>query len=377
MHRDGLDLGDEIVAANRRLDEALDAAGEDLLFVSDSSLPHPSSAPLLRTYRRHLERELEQRWRSYYLMEKDPSLAGRILEFHEQVGERLFDQQVVAGTGSAAMLATLFTWAAESERPERALVCSPPYVKVVHLLHQLGLPLEFVYDPGSIEPLRWRLPEERSFAILTDPIWFAGRRLSMGQIEEIREWQQRTDSLVFVDGTFQYMQWNEPLHERSALLDPQRTIRLVCPTKSLSAHGFRFAYLLAPAPIARDLRDLYRLMHGAASVADGVFANVAMKTLLSPLSNRGMLADAKARAQHLQAGDQCEQSITPDSGYFILLRPPEGFRGPGTIGMDQACFGLRGYPNFIRVNVLNDEALSRFGVESHAGNTRTQAVAFD
>jgi aspartate/methionine/tyrosine aminotransferase len=373
LHEHDYDLGSEIDAANQRLDEELDAAGADLLFVSDSSLPHPSSGSLVGTYLRHLKKELEQRWRSYYLMEKDPSLTDRILRFHEQVGERLGDQQVIPGTGSAAMLSTVLTWAADAERPDRILICSPPYVKVVHLLHQLRVSAEFVYDPRSIEPLEWNLPEQKSVLVLTDPVWFAGCRLPMGAIEEIREWQQRTGSLVFVDGTFQYMQWHEPLHERSALLDPERTIRLVCPTKSLAAHGFRFAYLLAPARHARELRDLYRLMHGAASVADGVFANAAMKALLSPLGNRGMVADAKARAQQLGRSDRCEQAIPSDSGYFRLVHPIEGFCGPSTIGMDQACFGLRGYPGFIRVNVLNDEALARFGVTSRAEDVAVSA----
>jgi len=361
---EGWDPGAAILTANEALDRALDAAPDDLVFVSDSSLPPASTGKLLRFFRRRLEHELEPRWQSYYLLEKDPEVIQQVREFHEKMGERIGDDvDVVAGTGSAALLATVLTWARDHERSDRAAICSPPYVKVLSWLERLEFDVDFVYAPDSIEPLRWTLPEVPSFAVLTDPLWFAGRRLSMGMITELREWQDQTGSLVFVDGTFQYMPWREPLHERAALLDSARTIRLVCPTKSLAAHGFRFAYLLAPSGIADELRKLYRLMHGAASIADGVFAKVALRTLLSPISNRGMLGDAEARASRLEASPGCERMLEPESGYFVLVKPSDDLLDPSTIGMDQHCFGLCGYPGFVRVNVLNDEALMRFGAD--------------
>ncbi len=350
-----------IIDANSALDQALDDAPADLVFLSDSSLPNPTTSTLLSRYRRELERQLDSEWQMYYLMEKDPGLSEQIRRFHAAMAESLPpEQEFVAGTGSAAFLSTILSWARERGE-KRAVICSPPYVKVPHWLQQLGFATKIAYDPLTIEPLDFTLPEERSFAILTDPIWFAGRRVPMGLISRLREWQERTGSLVFVDGTFQYMAWRQPLYERSSLLDPERTIRLVCPTKSLAAHGFRFAYAIAPPGIARELKDLYRLMHGAASFADGAFAQVAMKSLLSPVSNRGLVGDAARRARALAASSRCLQMIPPESGYFVFMRPAPGILSSSVLAMDPSCFGLAGYEDFIRVNVLSDEAMALLG----------------
>jgi len=56
--------------------------------------------------------------------------------------------------------------------------------------------------------------------------------------------------VVVVDGTFQYLQWAWPERcERTSTLLRERTIRLVCPTKSLALHGIRFACLLDEKPM--------------------------------------------------------------------------------------------------------------------------------
>ncbi|MDQ3760484.1 MAG: hypothetical protein M3460_01920 [Actinomycetota bacterium] len=66
-----------------------------------------------------------------------------------------------------------------------------------------------------------RLPKHKTLLALTDPIWYAGRKVPCEVLDAIKARQLNTGSLVFVDGTFRYMQWDGTPVEVSA----QETLR--------------------------------------------------------------------------------------------------------------------------------------------------------
>ncbi|MBB5489818.1 hypothetical protein [Nocardiopsis metallicus] len=75
------------------------------------------------------------------------------------------------------------------------------------------------------------LPEERTVLVPTDPVWYTGRRIPATVPETVAAWQRATGSLVFVDGTFQYMRRDGELREDSAHLPIGQTPRIVCPAQ--------------------------------------------------------------------------------------------------------------------------------------------------
>src|SRR6202007_299705 len=89
---------------------------------------------------------------------------------------------------------------------------------------------------------KMNLPEKETVLIFSDPIWYAAQPFPAGAIAEMANWQQRTLSTVFVDGSFQYMSWTKEVFEHTSILDHEKTVRVVSPTKSLATSGYRFAY---------------------------------------------------------------------------------------------------------------------------------------
>src|SRR5207253_6799495 len=76
------------------------------------------------------------------------------------------------------------------------------------------------------------LPSRKALLLLCDPVWYAGRRVPLDKIAAIADWQKLTGSLVFVDGSFQFMQWNGTRREHTAMLDSDLTFRRISPIRA-------------------------------------------------------------------------------------------------------------------------------------------------
>ena len=154
----------------------------------------------------------------------------------------------------------------------------------------------------------------RSVLLLSDPIWFAGRRLTESQIVAIAKWQKKTGSLVFVDGSFQYTQWDGTRREHTAMLDANLTFRLISPTKSLAIPAFRFAYLILPSQFHKQLLFLYESMMGGANFSDVAFARQALNVLADSPGNRPLTDFFNETYTQLIKNGFIQSGITPDSG---------------------------------------------------------------
>jgi aspartate/methionine/tyrosine aminotransferase len=346
----------DIIGPHDDLDRLL-LGGDPRVFLSDWNGAHPFVADFLGPLATTPYPEWGDLSR-YSEMQYDEELSGRIVEFHRLRGETAYRVgNVVPGAGSAAFLATVSIWLSERLGGEGLWYLPPLYYNLAWWLRRLGCAVRPVARGHALDAaLVLDLPRQRSVLLLTDPLWYVGRRVPASVLEQIRAWQESTGSLVFVDGTFQYLGWDDQPDELSAMLPVELTIRLVCPTKSLGLHGCRFAYLLAPGNLHADLSQLHGNLHGPASLADCAFGHRAMLVLSSEPANAALLGFVRANYHRLATSGALLDHLEPETGYFVFGRPAAD---PGSyLAMSQEFYELTGYPGYVRINLAKPEVVS-------------------
>lgn len=292
---------------------------------------------------------------SYAALDEDQRLRARIADFHQRYdGVDYARSQILAAAGSSMLLGTFCAWLAFAGY-SHVHYLPPIYYKFAYLFKQFGIDPVPVSDLHAFQPdVALRLPEHRSLLVLTDPVWYAGRRVPPEVLDAIREWQLATGSLVFVDGTFQYMRWDGTRGEESARLVAGQTLRMVCPTKFLSLHGYRCAWLLVPERLRDQLAELQLNLHGEVSLADRLFAHRACDVMLDG-GNHQLLRHAQRNYRRLLDSGAVSEHIEVETGYFLFARP----RVPRErfLSMGQDFFELSGYPEHVRINLLNNAAI--------------------
>lgn len=337
------------IERHRALDGAV--AADDGTFMSDWNGTHPFVRKFLRglNLNRVSRRPLQMSRYAYF--DDAHEITGGIQSFHRTTDNIVVDGNgVIAGPGSSSVLAAFALWLLQ--RGEHEVCYVPPlYFTFHYLLRILSIRVSPVSGKHPFEAdALLRLPERKSVLLMTDPIWFAGRRMTASQIEQIAAWQTRTGSIVFIDGSFQYTQWDGTRVEYSAQLDPNLTFRLVCPTKALAIPAFRFAYLLLPPKHHADFLFLYESVLGSSNFTDLEFAKRALAVLSSPRSNRPLTEFFRDIHSGLLQERFIEPSITPDCGYFAFVLPTE--RLPGRVFMTQDHFELKRHPRHVRINLM-------------------------
>jgi aspartate/methionine/tyrosine aminotransferase len=304
--------------------------------------------------------EMRDRYTEYSHLDEDIELQTRLSNLHADVyGEpRRAADSYIPGGGSSAFLATLLQFGRRLGHDELCYL-PPVYYNAIYWVRELGFRVTRVAPHAALgcAGAVLELPPGRTLLWLTDPVWFAGVGLSPGLTEEVASWQRATGSDIIVDGTFQYMRWDRPQSpELTSALDPERTFRLVCPTKNLALHGFRFAYAIVPAQHSEDFRDFNGRLHGAASLADRLFAHQAVTVLASAEGAAPLWTYARSRLSQLVDAGALAELVPPSTGYFVFGRPD---RNPGDyIGLSPACFEVSGHADYTRINLLDDDDFS-------------------
>lgn len=338
---------------HQQLDHTL-AARRNGRFISGYDTTHP----FVRAYlgdigaRNGLERDASQ----YNFAQDQDELIRSIQAFHRVTDHVEYrGDEILVSAGSSPLILSILTWISQ-----RGLDAVHYFRPLYHAFYFWSNVLKLPLLPLAEEPLwddraEFNLPERQRVLLLTDPVWFAGRAVGLSTIEALRRWQERTDSVVIVDGTFQYLSWAWPLRcERSATLIRERTIRLVCPTKSLALHGIRYAYLLGPANILRTLRWICDNVTGSASAVDLWLARRIMQVLAGPDGNRDLVAHIAARYRLLlDTGFIREPVREPECGYYIFGKL--GRAAPEDLLMNGSYFEVDGHRDYVRVNVLSPD----------------------
>lgn len=325
------------------------------LFISDYDGGHPFVKSYLGCLATSSPLQLGDITR-YAGIDQDYGLQAKIAEFHRRYDDVEYaPEQIIPGGGSSSFLATLCTWLMISGHT-RIHYLPPLYYKFAYFFQHYRIEAIPVSEYHAFQPeLDLQLPNQNTVLIVSDPVWYGGRRIPGPVLDEISRWQLDTESLVFIDGTFQYMRWDGEMREVSATLPMDRTLRMISPTKYLSLHGYRCAYLLTPPQLHAQLDKLHINLHGDVPVSDRLFAHRAIDVMLDT-GNGALIQHIQHNYKHLVDGHALDAAMDIETGFFLFARthaPRQRF-----IAMDQQYFELAGYPGYVRINLLNNTAIN-------------------
>jgi aspartate/methionine/tyrosine aminotransferase len=338
----------DLIEKHKALDGAIEDGREG--FLSDWNGDHPFVERYLGP--ELLEFKLTQPLPSRYIyFDEEPSILEAVSALHRKLeGLMVSRRNVAAGPGSSSLLVAFSLWLLQQGYEEVYYV--PPLYHTLHyFLRLLGLRPRPVSGKHAFEPgAGLNLPQKRTVMLLCDPIWYAGRGVPSEKLAAIMEWQQRTGSLVFIDGSFQYMRWDGGRREQTAALDPELTFRLICPTKSLAIPFFRFAYLLHPAHFHDEFLFLYESIVGGANISDLAFARRSLEVLSGEDGNRALTTFLRETYERLSRERLIQTEVPPECGYFAFAELAPGLLGRVTMGQDY--FEQRNYPGYARINLM-------------------------
>ena len=291
-------------------------------------------------------------YRKYQYFDEDEELTERIRIIHTSF-DGVRPQGVLCAAGSTSLLYSFVTYL--KRLGVNKIYYVPPIYFTLHIAYELygirSIPVS-KQQPFEEEFLLG-LPDENSCVLfLTDPIWYTGTKYSDEAMSEIAAWQKRTSSIVFVDGSLQYLPWSGVLRENTATLDPEYTFRLLCPSKQLSVHGYRFSYLLLPASHERGMAWTYANIAGPAPADSIIFAHEAMTAIADRKLPDRLMQVVSKRHKHFRTHNIIESEISPECGYFVFEKIkvplPDGYSV-----INGRYFDLKNYSGYTKINLLS------------------------
>jgi len=324
-----------------------DGNGGDFLFGWQSI--NPFADDLLAAVK-HRKEEID--YTKYSYMESDAALSADILDLHAAIDGAKSEAAFCAASGGATVLFAFSYWLARNDIKE-VFYIPPIYFTLLNGLRQFGIRARALGGYHSFEKeFQLDLPSKKTVLVLADPVWYAGIPVPKDIIDQVATWQEATGSLVFVDGSFQYMRWDHKVCEPTAKLNPSNTVRLISPTKSLVIHGYRFAYALVPSRIKPILSNCYTNIAGSSSADNVAFAYEAIRAMRDRKLTEQLIARAAGRHASLRSKGTLESPLHPQAGYFVFEKinvplPDDGLR------MDGRYFGQPRFPGHARMNLLS------------------------
>jgi histidinol-phosphate/aromatic aminotransferase/cobyric acid decarboxylase-like protein len=318
-------------------------------FLSGWQCENPFNASLFGAVK---ERAKSINYGKYTYFDDDTELPDLIKNLHHRL-DGVRPEHVFCGSGSTSLLFGFATFL--QKKGIREVYFIPPMYFTLHLaFDRVGIRTIPVSDRQPFEPeFAMRLPDEtKSVLMVLDPVWYTGTPISSAVMDEIVRWQKRTSSLVFVDGSLQYLPWQLEVNEHSARLDTKLTFRLVCPSKQLSAHGYRFSYVLVPASEKQEFAWVYTNIFGPANADSIAFAHEAILALADGRIPQQSMALVSKRYNALRKLGIIASELCPSCGYFVFqkvnVRLPERY-----ITVDGKYFDQPRYKDHIKINLLS------------------------
>jgi histidinol-phosphate/aromatic aminotransferase/cobyric acid decarboxylase-like protein len=337
----------DLLARRRALEEE-QGDGETGTFLFGWQCDNPFAASFLDKVRQRSEPLDRIR---YTYLEDDQALSGAILAMHSGFDEQPAEA-VFSGAGAMSLI---FTFAAhiQSLGVREVYYLSPIYFSFHFALRLLGIRARQISTRHAFENrFRMNLPNERCVLLMSDPIWYAAQPVPDDVIEQLCEWQSRTGSTVFVDGSFQYMSWEPKVSEPTARFDPSLTFRLVSPTKSLAIAGYRFAYCLLPDSRRPDFAHIYTNIYGSSNSENLAFAPLAIEAMTDRTMTTNLTDLMRGRHRALREAGRIRSRLSPRRGFFsfeeILVELPAGY-----VTMGGEYFQQSRFPGYARINLLS------------------------
>jgi histidinol-phosphate/aromatic aminotransferase/cobyric acid decarboxylase-like protein len=291
-------------------------------------------------------------YRRYTYFDADEVLSKRIRTFHDAVDGKS-PEAIVSGSGATPLLVGLASYL-RGRGVSTVFYVPPLYFALRIALERFGIIAVPVADRHHFETgFHLTLPADTdSCMLVADPVWYSGTPLSHEVVSQLADWQRRTQGMICVDGSMQYMQWEGRMAERSASLNPALTIRLVCPTKQLAVHGYRFAYFIAPRAAARALAWSCATVSGAASADSLAFAHEAMEALVRGHIPRQVVDLAAHRYGELNEARIIDSEVEPRCGHMAFARINAPIP-PGHVLLGEQYFEQTRFPSHFKVNLLS------------------------
>lgn len=286
-------------------------------FLSGWQCINPYAAPLLAAVRR---RCADVDYCRYTYFDADDDLTQAVVKFHECV-DGVIPSSALNGAGASPLITSFVTYLA-SLKVKTVYFIPPVYHTIPVSLARYGIDIVSISDRQPYEAgFTVKLPNKKNCVLfMTDPVWYAGVATPHSVIDQIAEWQRATSSVVFVDGSLQYLPWNGSMDEPTSRLDKELTFRLISPSKQLAIHGYRFAYLLMPEDVHPDLTWIYANICGPASAESIVFAHEAISAVSGQVIPQALMKLASSRYRHLVERGAIEAYPQPDRGYSIFAK---------------------------------------------------------
>lgn len=288
---------------------------------------------------------------NYQNLDDDSLILEGLREFHALM-DRKAPSALFCGEGASALLFTTCAWL-KTKGIKEVFYIPPLYFSLHFALNLLGIRARPVSGRQAYESaFTLNLPNQTAALLLSDPIWYAGIAVEEELVKQIDRWQRRTESFVFVDGSFQYMKWHGVQQEPTSSLSHDRTVRVICPTKLLALHGYRFAHATLPESIRADFSRIYTNLYGSASAESLAFGRVAVTALREQKLTSLLVELIASRHQALRLGGKISADWQANCGYFVferILAPlPKN-----SVMMDGTFFQQKRYPNHHRINLLS------------------------
>jgi aspartate/methionine/tyrosine aminotransferase len=288
----------------------------------------------------------------YSYLEDDEALAYALKQLHIK-RDSVQPECIFCAAGGAVSI--LFTFCAylHSQGIQEVHYIPPLYFTLHFALKLFGIRPRAISGLHAIEAeFFMNLPNKNTVLILTDPVWYAGCVVPEAVVETVREWQRKTESLIFVDGSFQYMRWDAELREPTSKLESSKTFRLISPTKQLGIHGYRFAYVLLPEIVNAKFTTTNTNIYGSTAAVNGAFAHESIAELESGIITKQMVCRAATRHAQLREQNKIASIFQPECGYFAFERikasiPNEHLRMTGEF------FNQPRYVGYSRLNLLS------------------------
>jgi aspartate/methionine/tyrosine aminotransferase len=322
--------------------------GDNGRFLSGWQCANPWSNVLVervRLLRSHIDSS------EYHSLNDDTAVQEALLEFHRTV-DRQQPQALFLGEGASSIIFSFCAWLKDAGVTD-VFYIRPLYFALHFALRLFGIRARPVSARQAYEAeFTMNLPATTAILLVSDPVWYAGVPLPDKVVDKIVKWQRKTASWIFVDGSFQYMRWDGRPEEATARLDETRTIRVVCPTKALALHGYRFAYATVPASVYTKLVQLYTYIYGSDTAESIALARAAIAEV-----NDRTIIDSLARLAADRHGDLRRRGIinaawNPCCGYFVFERINVPVRDEAIL-MDGSFFEQRRHCDARRVNLLS------------------------
>lgn len=290
---------------------------------------------------------------AYLYADAFPEIEQHFADFH-QVADKTRPEKIIFGSGSTQLLYLIITWM-RSQGIDEVFYLAPMYHTVHWSLKAQGIRSRPINGRHPFEPdFSFNLPDKKTILVVTDPIWYSGISIRQDVMKEIARWQSMTGSLVIVDGSFQYMEWERPAKDAAPSLDPSLTMRIVCPTKQLVLHGYRVGYALVPARHYREMSTLNSMIFASLSIDTLAFLLTAPTLIHHRAFPRKLIAWAAHRHSRLRRDGCIHAPWSPDCGYFCFEKLECDWIN-GQMLMNGGYFGQSRYPNHYRINLLSPQ----------------------